>query len=285
MYPRVTVSLTGGLGNQMFQYSAARALSLKNSVPLYLDASWYLRKFRPTVNTNRNYELGNFTHLANSNVIWPFPLPTKIASGRSFFKNERVIKSEITQPVQLSRETIDQPVRMTGTWQNSDYFSKIRTELISEFKVDETPEILSNPDFLASHSNNTVAMHVRRGDYATHEPRPWSNQCLPIQYFQDALEFASNTVTIEKVLIVSDDPEWCRENFKGQMFHIAAASNTAIMDFQLLKNCRDHIISNSTFSWWAAWLGESGSRLVIAPKQWYHNGHGFASIPNYWVTL
>ena len=107
-----------------------------------------------------------------------------------------------------------------------------------------------------------VSINVRRGDYlnfSDHHP------VQPLSYFKDAIEIIG---TNRHYLITSDDTNWCKENFVGENFHVIE-DIAPVENLYLQSLCYDHIISNSTFSWWGAWLDNKRNKRVISPKLWF----------------
>lgn len=105
---------------------------------------------------------------------------------------------------------------------------------------------------------NNVAIHVRRGDYLT---LPDYHPVLPMSYYEEAMSHFDN----KRFIVFSDDMKWCKENFKGDKFLFA--NGNEVEDLYLMSMCESHIIANSSFSWWGAYL--AGSKQVFAPKNWF----------------
>ena len=110
-------------------------------------------------------------------------------------------------------------------------------------------------------SKEIIALHVRRGDYVDLQSY---HTLLPIEYYTEAL----SKLPYVHVLVFSDDIEWCRQQpeFKGNRFFFSLNNSTAV-DMCLMSLCDYHVIANSSFSWWGAWL--ANSKQVIAPSQWF----------------
>jgi len=285
MRNKVTVSLTGGLGNQMFQYSAGRALSLRLSLPLLLDISWFRRRFNPNVMTSRMYELSVFPNLQNQDLVNRLPLPTAIQNIASLAKGEHILHDTKISTVKFSSIQTRKHLRLTGYWQNVAYFESIRETLCSDFSLNYTSLQYANPELPQLDSGSTLGIHVRRGDYVSLPTTIGSNQTLDVTYYDNAIDLVMSRHKISKIVIVSDDVEWCQRHFNGNIFIIASAENSSMEDFAIFHTCDHHIISNSSFSWWAAWLKQEPDQTVIAPTQWHPDGSGFKSIPNRWTAV
>lgn len=109
---------------------------------------------------------------------------------------------------------------------------------------------------------NACAVHIRRGDYIGND----NYVTLPVDYYYRALQLLKPH---QPIIVFSDDAEWCKENFKPVRQVIFSEGNSDIEDLCLMSCCRDFIISNSTFAWWGAYLGNSEGKVIIAPDKWY----------------
>jgi len=282
---KVTVSLTGGLGNQMFQYAAGRALSLRLSVPLVLDLSWFQRSFRPDIMTRRDYELCNFPNLTNHRIVAPYPLPTKITKLLSVVKSENWVEEAGTTPEEFNSRNYKSSTRLIGYWQSAAYFQPVAGTLRTDFDLNYENFRSDNPALPRLEPGATLGVHVRRGDYVTLPQHLGANRALPISYYLNAIEHVASVRDIRLIVVVSDDPEWCRKHFTDPRCVIVNAGNRSIEDFSLLQNCDHHVVSNSSFSWWAAWLQDSLNHFVVAPAKWHHNGSPFGSSPQNWIEI
>ena len=146
-----------------------------------------------------------------------------------------------------------------------------------------------HPLFEQIKNSNSVAVHVRRGDYVS---KPKYRKILYVcrkKYYENALNFISERVENARFFVASDDPKWVRENFAGKNITFIEPSGH-FEDFYLMSQCRHAIISNSTFSWWSAWLGEARdhNRIIAAPDVWFtpQSKINFSDIiPNRWIKL
>ena len=113
-------------------------------------------------------------------------------------------------------------------------------------------------------NSNSVGIHVRRGDYVNN----LIHETIGVKYFLDAIKYLNNEVNFPCFFIISDDINWCKENLIFENCTYIDFSKNEFEDFEILKNCHHKIISNSSFSWWAAFLGEENSSITICPKKW-----------------
>ena len=267
------VRLSGGLGNQMFQYAFGRAMCHKHGEKLYLDTSAYAR------DRKRDFELQKYAIVRR-----------KGGGLQSFWYNcIRFLEHRIGHGEKLAKKLhyfreaevfrlYDFPhVKgyFDGCWQNEQYFESIAEELRQEFVYREMQLSQEQKDILASvECENSVAIHVRRGDYLDAEyQRIYS---LPgKEYYREAINYMTRNVEEPHFYVFSDDIEWCKENFLDFGIHMTfidgAINGNQNEDFAMMKSCKHFIIANSTFSWWAAWLAEYPKKEMVAPKVWFVN--------------
>ena len=132
-----------------------------------------------------------------------------------------------------------------------------------------------------------VGVHVRRAtnpinpDEPAYKDNPFYVNLSDTDYYQRAMALFQPT---ENFVIFSDDPEWCKEHFKGNNIQVMDRGND-IEDFNILASCKAQIIANSSFSWWAAFLNPNPAKKVIAPKQWYSDGVERTKCPDSWIRI
>ncbi|NHA04940.1 alpha-1,2-fucosyltransferase [Mucilaginibacter sp. HC2] len=267
--------LQGGLGNQMFQYAAARNLSPNK--PVYLDLS-FLEKHTISTDsfTPREFGLSIFKNIAastisklRSNVILNPTLFNRLLK-KVLFPNIHIVH-ENNQQINLDQNIIDRKViYLDGYFQHEDYFKNIRSQLLKEFTF---PALMGEAKSYAdtiSQLPNSVSIHVRRADYLKAAIAAYHG-VLPLSYYKNAVELIHKSISNAHYFIFSDDTAWCRNNFDflSDTATIIDINNQDWMDMALMSNCKHHIIANSSFSWWAAWLNPSTNKMVIAPRNWY----------------
>ncbi len=285
----------GGLGNQLFQYAAARALSLRLGADLRLDLS-YLG--RVETGTTRHFELHHFRHAGSQLKGFEY-LRFGSQAKASLLQRaaSRVVRS--MQPFAAYEEptieydkdfcTLDDDTVLSGRFQSYRYFEDKREVLIDDLQPKY--ELTSACSKLCSRaaSENSVALHVRRTDYMSNEAYRNVIQALPLDYYERALARTSQEIGLDaKYYVISDDITWCRTQsaFACCDVFVDLSDSPAphIEEFQVLRSCRSFIISNSTFAWWGAWLGQHPNKFVVAPAQWSHNPlfDGSTRLPNTW---
>ena len=270
----IIVKLSGGLGNQMFQYAIGRKLSLKNKTILKLDISDYQRE-----NNIRKYELGNF------NIVENFATEKEIAGIHKFNLpvGIRRIDWEIQKWFPSLRRTFQEPrmthffpsvlratkgSHLTGWWQSYKYFEDIREILVSDFTVKSFSEHGKKTDALVNSGKMSVSLHIRRGDYVN---IPDIELCSS-HYYQNAIQYLENKLGELELFVFSNDIKWSKQNinFRGPIQFITNNKDeNAFEDLVLMSHCRHNIIANSTFSWWSAYLNQHREKIIIYPGNWY----------------
>lgn len=264
----------GGLGNQLFQYAFGKTLASKNNCPLYLD----LRHFEQN-KLHSGYALDCYNiqatiadnSLLNDYQEWKLRLSSKL-SGVLPCSFGHYHEPEFS----YSETNLNAPQNkiLVGYWQSEKYFSQIEDTL----RRDLTPsnEIVErNQDYRSLiGERNAVSVHVRRGDYLTNPNAASLYEECGVDYYQRALEYINQKTQNPVFFIFSDDIDWCRSNltFPGEHHFVSGEAKGPHDDLYLMSQCRHHIIANSTFSWWGAWLSTAVEKLVISPKKWFKDG-------------
>lgn len=289
----VIVNLKGGLGNQMFQYALGRALAIQNNSELKMDLTHLL--LRPPANdsTPREYSLGflniveQFASLTDRRVFGLDSLWGKVRS--------RVLRSKVHHERHFHFDPIvsglSGDIYLDGYWQSPKYFESIEATIKKEF--DFKNEIDKKHSLLAVEitTNESVCVHVRRTDYVSNPRTYLTHGVCSLEYYFNSIAYISSKISDFKVFVFSDDISWCRRNITIKHPHrfvgCGVRNNSFQEDFHLMSLCDHFIISNSTFSWWAAWLGKNPRKMVIAPSKWFNDPAIDTSylIPRGWVRL
>jgi hypothetical protein len=280
----IAATLVGGLGNQLFQYAAGRSLALRHDTELVLDLS-ILNGPQELLASRRGYELGCFAidaQLADGVRSWE-----SLPGNAGVRQRVRRARAEFT--VLRQRGFAFQPAffdapddtLLAGFWQSEAYFADhaaaIRRELV-----------LAGPGLPEVAHDSSVSVHVRRGDYADDPTTNRVHGLLPPAYFRTALdEVARRMDAAPDVHVFSDDPAWCREHLDlGAPFSVVD-TGSARADLRTMSACRHHVVANSSFSWWGAWLDPRPDAIVVAPKQWIADPAVDTShvVPARWLTI
>jgi hypothetical protein len=280
----IIVRLTGGLGNQMFQYAMGRGLSHRLESRLKLDIS--LLKHNP----QRSYSLKHLNIIedfASAKEIYRFSgvpqtLSQKISNrifgsafrdaDRKFSQNKPLAYSEPHFHFDPKALELQGDIYLRGYWQSEKYFKDIKHIIRDEFTVKNRLDAKNLAVAKQIHSCESVSLHVRRGDYAASAVRKRTHGVCSLEYYQAAIEKMKKHFVDLHFFVFSDDPQWVASNM-----HVTGPSTIvdhngpeeAHEDLRLMSLCRNHILANSTFSWWAAWLKSSRSGIVIAPQKWF----------------
>lgn len=270
--------ITDGLGNQMFQYANGRARSIDRHTGLSLDTSWYAdieQRF-----TTREFQLDAFnieaTILSASKAsMFKSPqLPIGIRSVYYRFQNilpyyKRKHVKEAYYGFDPNILNIKNNTYLQGFWQSFKYFEEYRHQIIKEFSLKtESLAFLSKCNEIKT--ENSVSLHVRRGDYCNREQNP-QHCLLGHDYYSRAIEKTESKVGKTIFYVFSDDISWARQTFKGEQFRFCDTHFSAPEEMLLMSSCKHNIIANSTFSWWAAWLNTNSHKVVVAPVRWFEN--------------
>ncbi len=259
----VLVTLRGGLGNQMFQYAIGRSIAEKHGRRLFLD-DLALRIDHPG-RTRRAYALGAFNikaELTSRARVEGCGIRAVLVQERRGF-HEQVLK-----PCPLAQ------LELQGFWQDERYFLDIAHVLRAHFRMRPGPWESSRWQPLIAATPNAVCVHVRRQDYLT--PQGGGIGFVGQEYYRRAIAAMARLVQDVRYFVFSDDIPWCREylpldHSHSFIEHDCGAGDHTCTDFSLMTLCRHFIIANSSFSWWAAWLGSDPRKIVIAPKVWFHD--------------
>jgi hypothetical protein len=271
----IIVKIMGGIASQLHKYAVGRALSLKYSVPLLLDLTWF--ESRPLADTPWPYQLGEFAikaEVATASQIRELkgaPLAFRVRNSlyRRFGINLHK-HTYIDGDVNIAQEKpLGKGFYISGEWVGEKYFSHIRDTLKQEL----TPSAgLSNKalDFASQISSlNSVSVHVRRGDYLSNEHAAKFHSLCGRDYYDSCIEVASSKISSAKYFLFSDDKNIALDMFKEKQIDIVLVEGVSdIEEFYLMSLCRHNICANSGFSWLAAWLGGYSDQVVIAPTNW-----------------
>lgn len=273
----ICVRLEGGLGNQLFQYAAARSLAIRHNTEILVDLSVLKEKNKSI--TVRKYELSAFNcqivtskrdHLHFSGLAkhfgWLFSILT---SWNAFVEKGQQYNTNILEAPDNSY--------LIGYWQSYRYFENIKDTIRNDFTPKKSLSIKSlEYKKIIELSSPSVAIHVRRGDYVSLSSAINYHGALSKKYYRQAIDMMTKRFPDATYFVFSDDIDWCKGNLRleNKVKYIDHnGSNNAWQDLILMSTCNHHIIANSSFSWWGAWLGgqnrQSYNQLVIYPKNWF----------------
>lgn len=290
----ICVRLNGGLGNQLFQYATGRALALRHGCELLLDVSDLRATARHV--TPRQFELDHFSHQARvataaetRRLAWLRRVPALshwVSPWRTYVERGWGYNATFAE--------LPDRTYLVGYWQSPRYFASVAGQIAAELSAARPLSPASEAVAEAMSLGQSVALHVRRGDYVSLASAASLHGALSLPYYEAALQRVREQVEGARYFVFSDDIDWCREHLPlGAPEAVYLGHNTgadAWQDLLLMASCRHHIIANSSFSWWGAWLadqrhGES-CHAVIAPARWFAGQPGedlSDRFPTHWV--
>lgn len=238
----IIANLGGGLGNMLFMTAAAYSLSRDFNYKLMFDENHYgIRHNHPS--------------FYKDTVFRNIP---KLDLDISNFVN-------VGQPPGFHYTSIESlpnaNVRLCGYFQSEKYFKKYSSEIIDFFSPTEEIESDIFKKYEKLLNLNTVSVHVRRGNYVDLSTHHYN---LSLLYYKNAIEYFKDST----FLIFSDDIKWCKNNFIGENF-IFIENQIDTYDLYLMSFCKNHIIANSTFSWWGAYLNKNKNKKILYPNKWF----------------
>jgi hypothetical protein len=284
----ITSQLTGGLGgigNQLFQYSAGRSLALQHGVSLRL-----LHRINKSLDyTQHKVDLTHFNIQADIvNRIKPIEhiLPSSFKSFLQGGFPKVFYETKLHYDEDFAR--LGSNTRIKGYWQSERYFKSFEKQIREELKIitppsDRNVKLMEKILILPS-----VSVHIRRGDYITNPTTNAYHGTCDLNYYDRAMKYIREHMAEDPIIFVfSDDPKWVRENFNPPFQTTYVDFNdvsTSYEDLRLMACCKHNIIANSSFSWWGAWLNQNQNKIVVAPKEWYAKAAAYNPdmVPNDW---
>ena len=284
----IYVRIRGGLGNQLFQYSAARSLADRLNVNLGLDTREY--------NAGSPFEMG----LKHFNIRAEFNPKGLIKHKENGFSkyildialgNHKNVYKETNLGFNNLFHSLPNKTYLKGYWQSEKYFENNQKNIFKDLQI-ITPQSKKNIKILENISKtNSVSLHIRRGDYVTNSAYNMKHGTCSLDYYKKSVDYLSKSLNKNfTIFAFSDDPEWVFKNLKLPMdiqFIEHNSSKKNYEDLRLMSQCNHNIIANSSFSWWGAWLNKSPKRTIISPKEWYidKNIKNIDIIPNNWIKI
>lgn len=267
------IGLKGGLGNQLFQYAFGVAASMESNIPLSIDITYY--------ENTANRDTKRLPLLHHFHIQTPFALNGEVAKFHTFPAN---LKRKITRRLKPQSDytynsqllNVKEGQYIEGWFQSEKYFKKYADTIRHELQLKEKPgveatEALNEIINIKSKGIIPVLIHIRRGDYISNPHAAAFHGVMNIEYFKKALDAIEERVAGKKhIFYTTDDIEWVKANIQFP-YESSFISRQGIQDYEeihIMKECDHFIISNSSFSWWPAWLSENPNKIVIAPKNW-----------------
>ena len=236
----------GRLANQMFQYASLKGIAKNRGYDFSIPPEQVFGQNDPLVKTSPLNIYNVFENVSSNNI--------------QISKNPILAERMHEFDRQLFDSCPDN-IDLYGYYQSPKYFKHIANEIKNDFKFSDEVESLCDEMYESIRGKEVVSLHIRRTDYTVNNNHPLQ----PISYYEDALKLFDKNV---QILVFSDDPKWCQEQglFADDSV-MKSEGNDADIDLCLMTKCDYHIIANSSFSWWGAWLGDS--EKVVAPSNWF----------------
>lgn len=274
----------------MFQYAAGRALSLRLNVACKIDISGFktytlhhgygLEAFalHPEIATDKEIEMLRGSKKAIRRLL------CRIGLSSASYVKEKALAFNPSYLALGNNHFLD------GYWQSEKYFKSYEQILRQDFKFVH-PLSAHNQEFKEKiQSSISVSLHIRRGDYVANTKTNQFHGTCSLEYYQKAAHFIAKKIDTPVFFIFSDDIAWCKNNLQLE-FPICFVETDTLSspheDMHLMSLCSHHIVANSTFSWWGAWLNPNPTKVVIAPKQWFADPkiENPDIIPDNWISI
>jgi len=268
----IVTKLMGGLGNQMFQYAAGKALALRSNTDCKVDIT-FLKSDSKGEYTQRKFELDMFESsisIATKEEI------DSIVQSKNILSN--IFSKQNTAHYKEKHHAFNEEILklkgntyLEGYWQSEKNFKDYSNEIRNCFVFKK--EVLNGSEDLMRtiRTTNSVSLHVRRGDYVNLKSANAFHGTCTLEYYKAAIEFLKQEQNDLHFFIFSDDMVWSRNNLNLDENTQFVETQSPYKEIFLMQNCKHHIIANSSFSWWGAWLNLSLEKIVIAPKKWFNN--------------
>ncbi len=279
----------------MFQYAAGRVLSLERGVPLCLDISGFSsyglhqgfelqRIFNCAAGIANEADMRDILGWQSSSHIRRLLLRKEMVSFR---RKELVVEPQFNYWPGIKHVPND--CYLVGYWQSEKYFSESASQIRADFTFRQSLEDQNEKLTQQIISVNAVSLHVRRGDYATNPQTTATHGLCTLDYYRHSIQYVAERVQQPNFFIFSDDIAWVRDNlnFPHQSQYVDCnQGKESYNDMRLMSMCNHHIIANSSFSWWGAWLNPKRDKIVVAPKNWFANQTDASDLlPQSWVKL
>jgi hypothetical protein len=282
----IRVKLTGGLGNQMFQFAAGYSIAKRNNVKLSLDLTRFNRR-----QDHVGFELQKVFDIYSKVKFLHIPVNFGFIKFKEILNNFDLSFDTFKEPhFHYNHKILDIPKHsiINGYWQSELYFMSYAKEIKKIYtfsnKLNKKNTLIAND----INQNNSISIHIRRGDYLFKNN---DNHNVDLnEYYLKAIKESSKCFINPKYFIFTDDPLWVKKNFIIEYPYIVVDVNhglNSFFDMHLMSLCKVNILANSSFSWWSAWLNNNLNKVVYAPKKWFKDKSICTNdlIPSSWNTI
>lgn len=290
----IVTTLFGGIGNQMFIYAMARALSLRNNTALVLDTK---NGFKRDFTYNRKYALGGFPVKHTTNRVLSFDFP----GGYIVKKVSKKIGKNLLAPWysyvnEVSNFNFEEKwikfkhdnITVDGYWANENYFKDFESQIREDFsfeKFDFSQEVKNQEDLIRNTVGTPIAVGIRTyNEISDKAVRNNGFFYTKEDFYKQAMLLIKDKTPDAVFYVFTQDFEWVKNNLDFNQFNIVVtqsknSEDKDIGDIYLMTLCKQYIISNSTFYWWGTWLNPDPKKIVVVPKQWTN------SVIDCWIKL
>jgi hypothetical protein len=296
----IIARIRSGLGNQFFQYAMARALALRTGQSLKLDLSAYEQR---RVRFYRHYGLahcGIVADVATPEEVGHYRCRRGKIRGGLYYYVEKLRprwdaafvreRDSYRYDPEMAGMQIEGTVYLAGYWQSEKYFEDAAGTIREELELVQPPEGRNRELAEAIGACPSVSLHIRRGDYVQDLRVRGLRGGDGLEYYGEAIALIREREPELQLFVFSDDISWVRENLTADCPVTYVDNNrpeTSHEDLRLMSLCRHNIITNSSFSWWGAWLNRNPEKRVVAPRRWLNDGRDVAGdlIPDGWTVI
>lgn len=310
--------LQKGLGNQLFQYAAAYSIAEKRNSDIYICVNGYdvkLKSFIPSYYSSeqRKYSLDQFNVPQDKLLYW-YPTANfkwnqfDVAQcGIEYYLNGRKIDSVVVNEVNVLNGNLpdDKVLLVKDLFESEIFFAAVKQNILNKFQPTFDTLPIAHLMELVSSTQNSVSVHVRRGDMANRN----DFRLISIRYQKEAMQLLKQKLNTGNVtfFIFTDDLNYVKKHLEevddvepsNIIYMSEHTKDNTLYDFLLMSMCQHNIIPNSSFSWWAAYLNRNPNKIVVAPMpkyktEWiaehYKSQHskrllGELAYPKDWLTL
>ena len=238
----------GRIANQMFQYASLKGIAKNRGYEFCIPPEQVFGQKDPLVKEDV-FNIYRIFNLDKKNTVQVCENPVLMETTHEF--DEKLFNN--------CPDNVD----LFGYYQSPKYFEHIRDEIENDFKFSDDVQSVCNEMYESVNDSKVISLHIRRTDYTVNNNHPLQ----PMEYYAEALKKFDSS---DRLIVFSDDPKWCQEQ---ELFAddsvLISEGNDADIDLCLMTKCDYHIIANSSFSWWGAWLADS--EQIIAPIKWFAN--------------
>lgn len=269
--PVVRVELLGGLGNQLFQAATGFALAKRLGARLELDVA----RFR--AGGVRAYALAGLPHgatVVGENLSTITRLTQRARRVMTFGRSRRPagwsgsVFREASYAYDQHFESLSGSCFLTGYFQSARYFAHYEAEIRAAFGL-ETVASEKALRLAKTMAENTLAVHIRIGDFKAQNQFNDVHGTLTPRYYRDAIALVTAARQPDHILVFTDTPDAVASLMPEGVDYTLVSGHSAADDLFLMSQARHHIIANSTFSWWSAWLAPQSDTMVVAPRAWF----------------